>query len=294
MIEVRRLEHDDVDVAAAILFDAFGAVYRQRGHTPPFPNLESAAWLCRAYLDLDVDGCALAEMQGTAVGVGFAHLRGNVASIGPLASRPGARPGVGRALMAYFRRMTVRCASVRLFQDSFNPDSFGLYTRLGYSVVDVAPYLLASRLAPPRQRPRGVRPLTTADLAAVARYDGSRTGADRARDLALLSSTGNGLIREGAAPGEIAGYLFFRPLPARVIVGPAVAESAELLADLVDAVAEALPGRAAVIRASAAAPAVLQRAFERGFRVDHLGNLMVAGAYAAPPAQLYALFPESL
>jgi ribosomal protein S18 acetylase RimI-like enzyme len=294
MIEVRRLEHDDVDVAAAILFDAFGAVYRQRGHTPPFPNLESAAWLCRAYLDLDVDGCSLAESQGTAVGVGFAHLRGSVASIGPLAARPGAPPGVGRALMAYFRRMTARCASVRLFQDSFNPDSFGLYTRLGYSVVDVAPYLLTNRLAPPHHRPGGVRPLTTADLAAVARYDASRTGADRARDLALLSSTGSGLIREGPGAGEVAGYLFFRPLPARVIVGPAVAESPQHLADLIDAVAEALPGRAAVIRASAAAPSVLQRAFERGFRVDHLGNLMVAGAYAAPPALLYALFPESL
>ena len=49
-----------------------------------------------------------------------------------------------------------------------------------------------------------------------------------------------------------------------------------------------------MIRASAAAPLVLQRAFARGFRVDHLGNLMVSGPYAAPPAQLYALFPESL
>ena len=66
------------------------------------------------------------------------------------------------------------------------------------------------------------------------------------------------------------------------------------MADLVDAVAVALPGRAAVIRASAAAPSVLLRAFARGFRVDHLGNLMVAGPYVPPPAQLYALFPESL
>ena len=44
----------------------------------------------------------------------------------------------------------------------------------------------------------------------------------------------------------------------------------------------------------AASPPVLHRAFERGFRVDHLGNLMVAGSYRLPPAQLYALFPESL
>ena len=29
-------------------------------------------------------------------------------------------------------------------------------------------------------------------------------------------------------------------------------------------------------------------------RVDHLGNLMATGSYTPPPAQLYALFPESL
>jgi hypothetical protein len=292
MIQIRRLENEDVDVAAGILFDAFGAVYRQRGHNPPFPNLESAAWQCRAYLDLDRDGCALAEQQGVVVGVGFAHLRGGVASIGPLAARPGTRRGVGRALMAHFHQLTEHCPSVRLFQDSFNPDSFGLYTQLGYSVVDVAPYLLASRMTPPRQRPAGVRPLTTADLLAVRRFDLARTGSERGRDLTLLSSTGNGLLCESG--GNVTGYLFFRPLPARVIVGPAVSESAELLADLVDVVADVLPGRAAVIRASASAPAVLRRAFERGFRVDHLGNLMVAGEYRPPPAQLYALFPESL
>src|SRR6185369_15512535 len=92
----------------------------------------------------------------------------------------------------------------------------------------------------------------------------------------------------------LSGYLFFRALPARVVIGPAVAEWAEILAVLVDAVAASLPGRAAVIRASAAAPALLRRAVDRGFLVDHLGNLMVRGSYAPPPAQLYALFPESL
>jgi hypothetical protein len=292
MIQIRRLEPEDIDAAAGILFDAFGAVYRQRGHTPPFPNLESAAWLCRAYLDLDPDGCAVAQAHGTAAGVGFAHPRGAVASIGPLASRPGAPAGVGRALMDHFHRLTSHCESVRLFQDSFNPDSFGLYTRLGYAVVDVAPYLLASRLVPPRLRPGRIRPLAGSDLPTVERFDAARTGAERGRDLALLSSTGSGFLCDDG--GRVSGYLFYRSLPARVIVGPAVAESAELLADLVDAVADALPGRAAVIRASAAAPAVLQRAFQRGFRVDHLGNLMVAGHYRSPPAQLYALFPESL
>ena len=139
MIEVRRLESRDVEAASAILFDAFAAVYNHRGHMPPFPNIDSAVWLCRAYLDLDPDGCALACAQGVAVGVGFAHRRGGVASIGPLAARPGAPAGVGRALMAHFRELAAGALSVRLFQDGFNPDSFGLYSRLGFRVVDVAP-----------------------------------------------------------------------------------------------------------------------------------------------------------
>lgn len=296
MIQVSRLGQADVDAAAGILFDAFGAAYRRRGHAPPFPTRESAAWLCRAYIDLDPEGCVLARAGSEVVGVGFAHPRGAVTSIGPLASRPGAPAGVARALMNELGGIAADSTSVRLFQDSFNPDSFGLYTRLGYAVADVAPYLLAEKLEAPSGDPDpNVRPLAAADLPAVERYDRMRTGADRRRDLTLLSSTGGGFAYRPDGRGDaIAGYLFFRALPARVVIGPAVAESAEILAALVDVVAASLPGRAAVIRASAAAPLLLRRAFERGFLVDHLGNLMVRGSYVPPPAQLYALFPESL
>jgi hypothetical protein len=298
MIQVARMERSDVDAGAEILFDAFGAVYRQRGHVPPFPTRDSAAWLCRAYLDLDPEGCIVAWSGKEAVGVGFAHPRGVVTSIGPLAARPGAPAGVARALMTEIGRVAAQSSSLRLFQDSFNPDSFGLYARLGYAVADVAPYLLAEKLIPPVAAPSGVRALRPDDLPALERYDRARTVADRRRDLGLLASTGSGLVATGessqAGDAKIAGYLFYRPLPARVVIGPGVAESAEIMADLVDGVAAALPGRAAVIRASAAAPSVLLRSFARGFRVDHLGNLMVAGPYVPPPAQLYALFPESL
>src|SRR5438477_3775323 len=297
MIQVSRLGQADVDAAAGILFDAFGAAYRRRGHAPPFPTRESAAWLCRAYIDLDPEGCALARSASEVVGVGFAHPRGAVTSIGPLASRPGAPAGVARALMSELGVVAAGSTSVRLFQDSFNPDSFGLYTRLGYAVADVAPYLLAEKLEPPSDADPhvNVRALVASDLQEVERYDLMRTGADRRRDLTLLASTGGGFVYRADPHGDaIAGYLFFRALPARVVIGPAVAESAEILAALVDAVAASLPGRAAVIRASAAAPVLLRRAFDRGFLVDHLGNLMVRGTYVPPPAQLYALFPESL
>lgn len=292
MIRVARMEKGDIDAAAAILFDAFGAVYRQRGHVPPFPTRDSAGWLCRAYLDLDPAGCAVARIGGEAMGVGFAHPRGPVSSVGPLAARPGAPPGVARALMAELARASAPATSHRLFQDAFNPDSFGLYARLGYVVADVAPYLLADRMVAPPKAP-AVRPLRAEDLPAVELYDRARGGADRRADFALLAASGSGFALDSAS-GELQGFLFYRSLPARVVIGPGIAESPDVMADLIDAVAAALPGRAAVIRASAATPSVLLRAFARGFKVDHLGNLMVKGAYARPPAQLYALFPESL
>jgi hypothetical protein len=62
MIEVRGMREHDVERAARVLLEAFAHVYHQRGHVPPFPNLESAIWLCRAYLELDPDGCAVAEL----------------------------------------------------------------------------------------------------------------------------------------------------------------------------------------------------------------------------------------
>ena len=203
MIQVARMERSDVDAAAEILFDAFGAVYRQRGHVPPFPTRDSAAWLCRAYLDLDPEGCVVAWSGNEAVGVGFAHPRGAVTSIGPLAARPGAPAGVARALMAEIGRVAAQSSSLRLFQDSFNPDSFGLYARLGYAVADVAPYLLAEKLIPPAAAPPGVRALRPDDLPAIERYDRARTVADRRRDLALLASTGSGLVATGEAGRDI-------------------------------------------------------------------------------------------
>src|SRR5207237_2017415 len=117
------------------------------------------------------------------------------------------------------------------------------------------------------------RPVMRGDVAAVEHYDGARTGADRRRDLALLLSTGGGVMCEGA--DGLVGYLLFRALPARVVIGPGIAESPEIMAELVDGIAASQAGRPAVIRGSAASPLVLQRAFARGFRIDHLGNLMV-------------------
>lgn len=286
------MRDQDTDRAAQVLVAAFAQIYHQRGHTPPFPNLESAIWLCHAYLELDHEGCLVAETGGVLVGVGFLHRRGPAASVGPLAALPGGPRGVGQALMTRVSELTEGCTSIRLFQDSFNPDSFGLYARLGYTVRDVAPYLMATELQPPVGRVPDVRSFVADDLPRLQEFDRKMIGADRGPDLALLISTGSVLVMERRRVME--GFLFLRALPARAIIGPGVATNEQALCALMDAATQALPGRSAVMRASAASPAVLRHAFDRGFRVDHLGNLMVLGTITLPPSQLYALFPESL
>ncbi len=80
-------------------------------------------------------------------------------------------------------------------------------------------------------------------------------------------------------PGKIAGYLFYRPLPARVVIGPAVAESADDTGRARRCGRRRAAGAGRGHSRLGGGPAVLLRAFARGFRVDHLGNLMVAGPY---------------
>jgi hypothetical protein len=298
------MRDSDCERAAEILVAAFSQVYRQRGHTPPFPNLESAIWLCRAYLDLDREGCAVAEAGGGLVGVGFVHLRGPVASIGPLAARPGGPAGIGRALMSHLTGLANACGSLRLFQDSFNPDSFGLYSELGWTVRDVAPYLMAADIVAPAAISPAIRLYRPEDRDRLEAFDLRMVGANRSRDMGLLLSTGALLLTDHVSPvppvppagggQELDGFIFLRALPARAIIGPAVATSEAILIDLLDAACHALGGRSAVMRASAGTPNLLRRSFELGFRVDHLGNLMSLGGSGPPPPQLYALFPESL
>ena len=262
MIQVGRLGQADVDAAAGILFDAFGAAYRRRGHAPPFPTRESAAWLCRAYIDLDPEGCALARSSSEVVGVGFAHPRGAVTSIGPLASRPGAPAGVARALMGELgddrRRLDQRSPVPGQLQPRLvRPLHTARLRRRPTSRPTCSPRG-SSRPPPPPATPTSGRWWPRICRPSNATIDRAPAPTGAAISRCSRRRAAGSFIRRAARRESIAGYLFFRALPARVVIGPAVAESAEMLAALVDGVAASLPGRAAVIRASAAAPADAQ------------------------------------
>ena len=109
---------------------------------------------------------------------------------------------------------------------------------------------------------------------------------------------GSGIVlRRG---GKVCGYLLARRGASRLVVAPAVAERAEDLRILLSDLAHRNAGLGAAARVPAGmllggAGSVLDAAFRHGFRIEHLGHLMVRGGYPNDPgAQLLSIFPESL
>ncbi|MCA1480973.1 GNAT family N-acetyltransferase, partial [Bradyrhizobium sp. NBAIM08] len=127
-LSVRALAGADLADTGRLLHEAFARVTRAHGFTPPFASAEEGERLARAYLHLDPEGAVVAEDGSAIVGCGFVHLRGRVASIGPVAAAPRAVPGVGNAVMQRLLTIARDAPSVRLFQDAFNARSFALYS----------------------------------------------------------------------------------------------------------------------------------------------------------------------
>jgi predicted N-acetyltransferase YhbS len=299
-LRVRQLTEADLEAVGEILFEAFGGVYAERGFRSPFPSIDAGAWLARSYLDLDPAGAVVAIRGNRIDGIGFAHMRGKVTSIGPVAARPAVGTGAGRAVMERLLEIAESSGAraVRLFQDAFNPGSFALYAQLGFEPKDVVSYAVAD---PSRDRAKSritsangvrIREIKAREIDAAIELDHALTGADRRVDFQLILQSGRayGLFREA----DLAGYLFIREGASRVALAPGAARE---LADLVALVAHAthaFAGRSVSARISSSAIGLMQGMLELGFRVDHLGNLMVRGDLRHNGHHLYAMFPESL
>ena len=166
---MRQLGAPDLADTGRLLFEAFARVTRAHGFTPPFANAEEGERLARAYLHLDPEGAVVATDAGAVVGCGFIHLRGRVASIGPVAAAPRAMAGVGRAVMQRLLAIAHDVPSVRLFQDAFNARSFALYTRLGFRIHETVAVVAAAAPRLPASRSRvHIRAMEDSDLAEVS------------------------------------------------------------------------------------------------------------------------------
>jgi ribosomal protein S18 acetylase RimI-like enzyme len=295
---VRPLAPHEAEEAGEVLFLAFGAVYAQRGFRPPFPSADAGTWLVRAYLELDPTGAVVALQGSRIAGVGFVHVRGAAASIGPVAARPGAPPGIGRAVME--RLLAIADAagarSVRLFQDAFNPRSFALYAKLGFVAAETVVYTVAEparpAAVPQLQGGARVREIRPRDLPALLALDRELLLADRALDFSLILDGGGGLALWRGP--RVDAFLFVREGAARVALAPGAARDAADLLALAAIAAEQHAGRALSARVASHPASLVRGMFALGFRVDHLGNLMVRGETRREGAHLHAMFPESL
>lgn len=300
-MNVRTLRPDDLPAASAVLFEAFKRSAGARGYRPPWADDLQARNLLERAADDDRERVLVAEEGGAVVGVGAVRLRGEVASIGPIAAYVDGH-GIGSALLDGLLEHAdeAGAAATRLYVDAWNPPAYALYAGRGFGVVDVAMHIEREPGAPPAlasSRGLEVRPFEAKDLDELARFDHKLTGHERQRDLASL-------VRQVARRhGSIVGYLAAQSIGDRVWLGPAVAvDASDLFTLLANGLIAATrgddwieSGKPVHARLSTAAPPASMAALGLGFQVAELGVVMSRGAPPPTrPTQLYSPAPEIL
>lgn len=287
-MKLRPLRAADAEAAGALLCEAYGRAAETRGFPPPWGSAREAAQLAAGYAETDGDGALAAEDDDGALrGVGFVRRRGDVATIGPMASSP-AGAGTGGALLdgLIARAEAWGCGSVRLCQGAWNPNSFALYAGRSFAVVDVVAHLARPAGAPRIEAARGleITPMARKDLAEVTGLDLRLTGLERSADLEAAVK----LVARRR--GALVGFLGARG----GLLGPALAlDVSDLFALVARGLAEVK--EQATARLSTAAPTAMLAALALGFRVIEVGTVMSRGVSpAARPPQLYSLLPEIL
>ncbi len=130
-VVIRALAERDVERAGDVDFVAFQDATLRHGAAPTVTTPADCRSYVRHLLAFDPLGGVVAEVGGEVVGIGWVHLRGPVATVGPLAVDPAHQGrGVGRRLLERCLELAgPRTPQVRLVQESFNVGSLGLYLK---------------------------------------------------------------------------------------------------------------------------------------------------------------------
>jgi len=294
-VSVRPMTVADVPAVGRIIAVAFNDVWQRHGFPAPWPRPETAELMTGVYVGYPEARGFVAERDGTLVGSGFAHIRGDKAGIGPVTVAPEAQSrGVGRALMARLLEEARECSSVRLIQDPFNNVSFSLYSKLGFVPRDVVARFVTEdpRPAPPGNSP-AVRAMTTSDIESVAALDERKTGMRRRPDYTLLLSLGSQLVCQ--RDGRLTGFLCRVPTDDEVMLGPGAAESLEDLRVLLEEALRTPGPRRMRVWLTASQHELLRCVFDAGFAISSVSTYMVKGKWQPPPGPHFmAMFPEAI
>jgi GNAT superfamily N-acetyltransferase len=177
----------------------------------------------RRLLDLEPDGCFLAEWAGRPAGTATTCVFGPVAWVAMVLVEPALRGrGIGTALMehalAYLDRRQV--PTVRL---DATPLGQPIYEKLGF----VTEYRLARYQGklPAGEPLAQLEPVRPEQLEEVARLDREVTSTDRRKLLFRLFEERPGEMRMVRRDGRVAGFISARPGERAVQVGPCLADA---------------------------------------------------------------------
>jgi ribosomal protein S18 acetylase RimI-like enzyme len=285
---VRPLEERDADRAGDVNFLAFYDVALRHAQPPVVTTPAEARAYVRHLLAFAPLGGLVAERDGEIAGMAWVHVRGPVATIGPLAVDPRMQgQGIGRLLLERCVALAgPRAPQVRLVQESYNAASLGLYVRAGFRVV--APLIELELPAGGRLEaaaPTGVRlrPASAADRTQLVERDGRAFGAPRPQNVDLYLRRGRGLVAERGQ--ALAGYAFGIALGPVAYLGSASAEDGGVLLELLAAQTAAVHGPATDVRVLVPSGdrLLVDGLLALGFRVLRACHYMVRGGGTAPP-----------
>ncbi|MGH7770806.1 MAG: GNAT family N-acetyltransferase [Candidatus Binatia bacterium] len=231
MFAIRRMEEADIEVCADIMFRAFNDMARRYGHRREFSSESVAEPFVRHHLCLDPSTAFVATMENRISGFAFLRTRGEGASIGPVAVAPEFQSkGIGRELVATCvnAARSEGASSIRLLQTEWNLHSYKLYSNCGFVPVTPVTRLLVDTGSPPLRFARSsFRLARVEDLPNIVAMEERLTGVRRDKDLAMLARLGKLIV----AP-DYRGFVGLCPFARGGMVGPGVADSEELLREL--------------------------------------------------------------
>ena len=198
-------------------------------------NQTPADW--ERFLALELDGCFLAEWNGTPAGTATTTVYGSeLAWIGMVLVHPDhRRRGIGRALlekcMEHLRGRGVRCTKL-----DATPDGQKVYDALGFK-TEWTLTRWERGIAPvsPAARDSRIRNWQSTDAAVVEQFDVDAFGVSRCRLIETLAEQSLGALVWEAEPGRIAGYGLLRPGSRALYLGPVAARSPDMAVQLIEA-----------------------------------------------------------
>lgn len=175
-------------------------------------------------LDLQPDGCFVAEVDGVPAGTVTSCRFGAVAWIAMMLVAPAyRRRGVGRTLMVRALE-TLERWGVRSVRLDATPLGRPLYESLGFQAETT--FVRHQGILPAAlDRPGDLPHVPVADvIEAIAALDRSVTGADRGALLRVLARQNPGSFRVARKYGEVVGFLLSRPGAKARQIGPCIAD----------------------------------------------------------------------